>query len=177
MPSPASGLWLLAFVSLQRAVELGIATRKTRRLRAAGAYEIGAGHYPAMVAFHATWLLTLWILGWSRPIVIAFLGVYGLLQLGRLWVLQTLGPRWTTRIIVVPDAAPVATGPYRFLRHPNYAIVAFELPCVSLALGLGWHAIVFGLLNIAMLTWRIRVEDRALAAAHRDHKAIASFTE
>ncbi len=78
-------------------------------------------------------------------------------------MLATLGPRWTTRIIIVPGLQPVTRGPFRFVRHPNYLVVAFELPCVSLALGLVWHALLFGALNLAMLAWRIRVENRAFA--------------
>ncbi|MBD5634211.1 MAG: hypothetical protein IAI49_07005, partial [Candidatus Eremiobacteraeota bacterium] len=84
--------------------------------------------------------------------------------LGRIWVLATLGERWTTRIIVLPGAAPIVAGPFRFVRHPNYLVVAFEIPCVPLALGLVWHALVFGTANLAMLAWRIRSENRAYAA-------------
>jgi len=90
---------------------------------------------------------------------------FALLQAARSWVLQTLGKRWTTRIIVVPGAPPVTMGPYRFLRHPNYLIVAPELPCASLTLGLSWHAAIFGLLNLSLLAWRIRCEDAAFVRA------------
>jgi methyltransferase len=157
------GWLLLAYVTLQRLVELVIAQRNTRKLLARGAYEVGAGHYPAMVALHATWLLTLWGFGWNRPLVPAFVVLFVFLQIGRLWVLRTLGERWTTRIIMTPWAPPVTSGPFRFVRHPNYLIVAFELPCVSLALALLWHALVFGALNLMMIAWRIRSEDAAFA--------------
>ncbi len=156
-------LVLLAFLTLQRLAELGIATRNTRALLARGAYEVGSNHYAVMVALHATWLATLWIFGWNRPLSLVFVAVFILLQLGRLWVLTTLGERWTTRIIVLPGAAPIASGPYRFVRHPNYLVVALEIPCVPLALGLVWHALVFGTANFAMLAWRIRSENRAYA--------------
>lgn len=160
----SGALALLAFLSVQRLGELVLATRQTRALLERGAYEAGASHYPLMVALHATWLATLWIFGWNRPLTLAFVCAFGVLQVGRVWVLRTLGPRWTTRIIVLPGAPPVVTGPFRFVRHPNYLIVAFELPCVSLALGLGWHAMLFGTLNLGMLAWRITCEDRAYAS-------------
>ena len=153
----------LAFLTAQRAAELAIATRNTRALVARGAYEVGADHYPVMVALHATWLATLWWYGHARPPVAAFVVGFVALQVGRAWVLATLRSRWTTRIIIVPNTRPVTEGPFRFVRHPNYLVVALELPCASLALGLAWHALVFAVLNGAMLAWRIRVEDRAFA--------------
>ena len=156
-------LVLLGFLTLQRGLELAIATRNTKRLLAAGAYEVGADHYPVMVALHASWLATLWWLGRGHALVVPFVVAFVVLQLGRIWVLSTLGPRWTTRIVIVPNAKPVTNGPFRFVRHPNYVVVALELPCVSLALGLVWHALLFGALNLAMLAWRIRVENRAFA--------------
>ena len=160
----SSGLPLLLYVTLQRLVELFIARRNTRKLLANGAYEAGAGHYPVMIALHATWLVTLWIFGWNRALVPGFAVFFIVLQFGRYWVLRTLGTRWTTRIIITPWAAPVTSGPFRFVRHPNYLVVAFELPCVSLALGLVWHALVFGILNLMMIAWRIRSENAAFAA-------------
>ena len=156
-------LALLMFLTLQRVSELVIATRNTRRLLAHGAYEVGAGHYPVMVALHASWLASLWWFGRDRALVLPFVVAFALLQFGRVWVLATLGARWTTRVIVVPNETPVTHGPFRFVRHPNYLVVAFELPCVSLALGLVWHALLFGTLNLAMIAWRIRVENRAFA--------------
>jgi methyltransferase len=157
----ANGWILLAYVTLQRLVELVIARRNTSKLLAAGAYEAGAAHYPTMIALHASWLLTLWAFGWNRPLVPEFVVLFIILQCGRFWVLRTLGERWTTRIIMTPWAAPVTSGPFRFVRHPNYLVVAFELPCVSLALGLTWHALVFGALNLMMIAWRIRSENAA----------------
>ena len=159
----SSGLLLLIYVTLQRLVELAIARRNTRKLLDRGAYETGATHYPAMVALHATWLVTLWVFGWNRDLVLGYAAFFVVLQFGRFWVLRTLGERWTTRIIMTPWAPPVTSGPFRFVRHPNYLVVAFELPCVSLALGLVWHALIFGTLNLLMLAWRIRVENAAFA--------------
>ena len=157
----SSGLLLLIYVTLQRLVELAIARRNTRKLLDRGAYETGATHYPAMVALHATWLVTLWVFGWNRELVAGFALFFIVLQAGRFWVLRTLGERWTTRIIMTPWAPPVTSGPFRFVRHPNYLVVAFELPCVSLALGLVWHALAFGILNLMMIAWRIRSENAA----------------
>ena len=158
------GALLLAYVTLQRGAELVIAQRNTRALLARGAYEAGASHYPAMIALHASWLISLWAFGWNRDLVPAFTVVFAVLQVGRFWVLRTLGNRWTTRIIMTPWAAPITSGPFRFVRHPNYLVVAFELPCISLALGLVWHAMLFGALNLAMIGWRIRVENEAFRA-------------
>ncbi len=160
-------LALLSLLTIQRACELAIATRNTRRLLARGAYEVGAGHYPVMVALHATWLATLWWLGRERTLVVPFVAALIALELGRAWVLATLGARWTTRVLLVPSEVPVTSGPFRFVRHPNYLVVALELPCASLALGLVRHAILFGFLNFAMLAWRIRVENRAFALVER----------
>ncbi len=158
-----SGSALLAFVTLQRLVELVLARRNTARLVARGAVEHGAGHYPLMVALHAGWLLSLWWFGWARDASLAFVIAYALLQVARVWVLATLGERWTTRILLLPGVAPIVSGPFRFVRHPNYAVVALELPCVSLALGLVWHALLFGGLNLVMLRHRIQAEDAAYA--------------
>ena len=159
----SSGTLLLAFLTLQRLVELGISSRNTKALLLDGAYERGARHYPVMVSLHAAWLATLWYFGWNHaafaPLVVAF----ACLQIARLWILLTLGKRWTTRVIIARNVAPITSGPYRFVRHPNYLVVALEIPCVSLALGLVWHAVFFSVLNVAMLAWRIRVEDGAYA--------------
>ncbi|MDQ2909192.1 MAG: hypothetical protein M3R44_07575 [Candidatus Eremiobacteraeota bacterium] len=164
------GAALLAFVTLQRAVELVIAARNTRSLRRRGAYEVDAGHYPLMVTLHGGWLAMLWLRGRRRPVSPLLVGVFVVLQFGRAWVLATLAGRWTTRIMILPGDAPIVTGPYRYVRHPNYLIVAVELPCVALALGLKRLALIFGGANLAMLGWRIRCEDRAFADASVGHE-------
>ena len=153
---------LLGFVTAQRLGELWLARRNTRRLLAKGAYEVAAGHYWLIVALHAAWLLGLWWLGHDRPVEPLWLGVYALLQVFRGWILASLGERWTTRIIVI-DEPLVRRGPYRFLRHPNYLLVAAEIAVLPLALGLPLYALVFSGLNAAALAVRIRAEDRALA--------------
>lgn len=154
---------LLAFVTAQRLAELVYARRNEARLRAAGAVEVGARHYPAIVALHAAWLAALWLAGWDRPLQAAWTALYLVLQLGRAWVLLTLGRRWSTRVFVVPGETLVARGPYRFVSHPNYVVVACEIFVLPLALRLPWLSLAFGLANLAVLWWRIRVEGRALA--------------
>ena len=157
------GAWLVAFLIAQRLAELGLAQFNTVRLRAEGGVEFGAAHYPLMVALHVFWLLGLWTLGHDRALIAFWLAVFVLLQVGRLWVIASLGRRWTTRVIVLRGAAPVASGPYRWLKHPNYLVVALEIAVVPLALGLPLFALVFSVLNAALLAYRIRVENAALA--------------
>ena len=156
---------LLGFVTLQRLSELVVARRNTGRLLAQGGVEVGRRHYPLIVALHAAWLLGLWALGWDEPVNPLWLAAYALLQGLRGWVLGSLGRRWTTRIIVVPGETLVRRGPYRYLPHPNYLVVAGEIAVLPLTLGLGWYAALFTLLNAAVLTIRIRAENRALAPA------------
>ena len=156
------GAWLVAFLVAQRLAELGLAQWNTLRLHKKGGVEFGAAHYPLLVALHAFWLLGLWIFGHSRPVEPFWLFVFVLLQAARVWVIASLGRRWTTRIIVVPGAPPVARGPYRFLRHPNYLIVILEIAVVPLTLGLPLFALVFSFANAALIAYRVRVENRAL---------------
>lgn len=156
------GATLLLLVTLQRIGELWLSVRNTRRLLAQGAREHGRGHYPLVITVHALWLGVLWWLAPLRPIDGFWLTIFVLLQLGRVWVLTTLGPRWTTRIIVLPDAPLVRRGPYRFVDHPNYVVVVGEIAALPLVFGLWQVALVFTLLNAAVLWVRIREESRAL---------------
>ncbi len=153
---------LLGFVTAERLGELWLARRNTAALLARGAHEVAPGHYKLIVLLHAAWLTGLWVLGWARPIVIGWLAVFVLLQVLRVWVLATLGPRWTTRIIVLPGAKLVTGGPYRFLSHPNYLVVIGEIASLPLCLGLPWYALTFSLANLAVLTIRIRAENASL---------------
>ncbi len=156
---------LLTFVTLQRLAELMHAKQNTKALMAQGGREIGAEHYPYMVVMHAAWLVGLWIFGWNQPINLFWLAIFAVLQLLRVWILATLGGRWTTRIIVLPNTPRIVTGPYRFLSHPNYVIVVGEIAALPLAFGLPLFALVFSLLNAAMLTVRIKAENKALKDA------------
>jgi len=154
---------IIFLVVLQRLGELLLANRNTRRLKAQGAVEIGASHYPLIVLLHTAWLLAvLWLLPVPLEISWPWLAIFVLLQAARIWVISSLGPYWTTRIISVPGAPLVRRGPYRFVRHPNYLVVAGEI----LALPLAFHeipvAIFFSLANAAILFWRIREEEAGL---------------
>jgi methyltransferase len=154
---------VLILVALQRLGELVYAARNTRALLARGAVEYGRGHYPPIVALHAAWLAALPIfVPWRAPPDWFWLGPFILLQAARLWVVASLGPRWTTRIVALPGAPLVTRGPYRWLKHPNYCVVAAEIAVLPLAFGAWRIALIFTLLNAAMLAWRIRVENSAL---------------
>jgi len=155
---------VLGFVVVQRTVELGVAARNTARLRAQGAVEVDARGYPWFVVLHGAWLASLFLLvppdaAPSWPL----LALFAALQLGRLWVIATLGRRWTTRIMALPGAMLVEGGPYRYLRHPNYAVVAGEIAVLPLAFGAIAIAAVFSAGNLALIARRIAIEDRALA--------------
>jgi methyltransferase len=160
-----SAEFILALVTLQRAAELVVSSRNTSKLRACGAFEVAPRHYPFVVAVHAAWLISLWIFGHDQPLNAVALLLYIALQGLRLWVMWTLGARWTTRIIILPGEPLVAAGPFRFLPHPNYAVVAGEIAILPLVLGLPWLAALFTVLNAAVLFIRIRAENRALAAS------------
>jgi methyltransferase len=160
-----SGVLLLGFLTLQRLGELAWSACNTSRLLAMGGIEFGRGHYPLMVGVHAAWLIGLWVLGFDRAVDPLYLGIFVLLQLGRLWVFTSLGRRWTTRVIVIPGAPLVRTGIYRLLRHPNYVIVTGEIIVVPLAFGLPVFAALFVALNGIVLTVRIHAENAALAWA------------
>lgn len=162
---------LILAVAGERLVELVVSKRHARWALARGGREYGRGHYPYMVALHTAllagclaevWLLDRPFLPWlGWPMLALVLASQAL----RWWCVTTLGPRWNTLVIVVPGLPLVDRGPYRWLRHPNYLAVVVEgiaLPLVHTA----WlTALIFTLLNFAVLAVRIRVEDRALAEA------------
>jgi methyltransferase len=153
---------ILVAVSLQRLGELWLSRRNTRRLLAEGAREYGASHYPLIVLVHALWLITLWWLAPSRQIDAFWLAIFVLIELARIWVLASIGRRWTTRIIVLPDAGLVRRGPYRFVDHPNYMVVIAEIAALPLVFGLPVIALIFTILNAGVLSIRVREENRAL---------------
>ncbi|MFQ5349921.1 MAG: isoprenylcysteine carboxyl methyltransferase family protein [Thermoanaerobaculia bacterium] len=161
-------LGLILLVVLQRSAELRLARRNERLARAAGAVEFGAGHYPWMVAIHSLFLtscvLEVWLLG--RPFAPRAAGAM-LLLLGvatglRYWAISSLGPRWTTRILVRPGVPLITDGPYRWLRHPNYLAVVIEIAALPLVHGAWLTAVIFSVANAALLTVRIRAENAAL---------------
>lgn len=164
---------LVGAVAAERVAELVVARRNERWSAVRGARVTGQGHYPAMVALHTGLLVAcpaeVWLA--DRPFVPALgwpmLAVLVAAQALRWWCIHTLGPRWNTKVIVVPGLPLVTGGPYRrrWLRHPNYVAVVAEgvaLPLVHTA----WvTAVLFTVLNAALLTVRIRCENRALADA------------
>jgi methyltransferase len=156
---------LLTFVTLQRLAELIHARHNTKRLMAEGAVEIGAEHYPLLVVLHASWLGALWVLALSDHATLWWPAVigYAAVEIARIWVMASLGRYWTTRILVPREAPLVRRGPYRFLKHPNYWVVAFEIALLPLALGSWTLAVLFSALNAAVLLRRIRVEESSLA--------------
>lgn len=160
-----SWLWLLlALTAAQRLAELALAARNTRRLRAAGGIEHGRGHYPLFVLLHLAWLAAMALLiPPDRAPMWPLVGLYLVLQALRVWVIASLGRFWTTRVITLPGAPLVRRGPYRWLKHPNYAVVALEIAVLPLAFGAWQIALLFSALNAALLAHRLRVETRALA--------------
>jgi methyltransferase len=157
--------WIVLAVGAQRLAELALSRRNERRLIALGGIERGAGHYPVLAALHAAWLVSMPLaLPADSQVDWRLIGLFAALQLGRYWVIASLGVHWTTRIITIPGSALVRRGPYRFLRHPNYLIVAAEIAVLPLAFGAWTLALVFSLLNAVVLAHRIRVENAALAA-------------
>jgi len=156
---------ILVLVTLQRLGELWLSSRNTRRLLARGAHEVAPAHYPLIVSVHALWLATLWWLAPGRAVDAFWLALFVLLQLARLWVIASLGERWTTRIIILPGAPLVQRGPYRFVRHPNYLVVIGEIAALPLAFGLWRVALLFTFLNAVSLAVRVRAENRALRSA------------
>jgi methyltransferase len=157
--------FVLVLVALARVAELLHARRNTRQLLAEGAVEIGGSHYPLIVGLHLAWFAALLVvIPAETPPRWPWLILFALLQVARLWVLATLGRYWTTRIIHLPTAPLVQRGPYRFLHHPNYLIVELEIVILPLAFGAWLLALIFGIANAAILAWRIRIEETALAS-------------
>ena len=168
MSSEALFVVLVLAVGAERLAELVVSSRHVRAAKAAGGVERGLGHYPAMVLVHTGLLVGAVVevavadrpflpwLGW--PMLVLVLGSQAL----RWWCIATLGPAWSTRVVVVPGAQLVSSGPYRFMRHPNYLAVVvegFALPLVHTA----WvTALAFTLADAVVLRTRIRCEAAAL---------------
>ncbi|UCF69207.1 MAG: isoprenylcysteine carboxyl methyltransferase family protein [Acidobacteriota bacterium] len=162
---------LVAAVVLQRLVETHISSRNAHWLLARGGREAGGEHLPAMIIMHAAFLLCCPLEVWLAqrafspllgfPMLLLFL----LAQAVRFWTMRSLGRRWTIRIITVPGLKPVSRGPYRWVRHPNYAVVVLELFSLPLVHTAWLTALVFGLLNAWVLRVRIRVEEAELVEA------------
>jgi methyltransferase len=119
-----------------------------------------------MVAMHTAWLLSIvaWVIFKNPEPNVPLLVLYAVLQIFRVWVMVSLGPYWTTRIITVPGVPLVRRGPYRFLRHPNYVVVVLEIVVLPVVVGAVAIAVIFSVANAAMLFVRIRAEEKALQA-------------
>ena len=170
MTSVGLYLCLVAAVGLERLAELVVSQRHLRWAQARGGVETGRGHYPAMVLLHVALLAgcvaeVVWLdrpfvaaLGW--PMLVLVVASQSL----RWWCIATLGRQWNTRVVIVPGLPLVASGPYRWLQHPNYVAVVVEGIALPLVHG-GWlTAAVFTVLNAVVLSVRIRCENRALRA-------------
>ncbi|RNB88022.1 hypothetical protein EDM59_02525 [Brevibacillus nitrificans] len=163
--------WLtLTILVLQRACELLFAARNARIIRSLGGYEVGAEHYRYLVTLHVLFIASLicevqlspapfTLPSWWPMTFAVFLAA----QLLRYWCMWSLGSRWNTRILILPDTPPVRRGPYRYLRHPNYLVVAIELVSLPISFGAYFTALTFSLLN-AWLLLRIRIpmEEKAV---------------
>jgi methyltransferase len=160
-------LVLVLAVALERGSELLIARRNSTRLLKAGGVEHATIQVPMFVVLNIAWLLTMFWLAWhGAALKGVFVALYGLLSFARIWVMTSLGRFWTVRVITIPGAPLVKRGPYRYFRHPNYLVVIGEIAVLPLALGSWRLAVLFTILNVALIATRVRVEDRALAS-HR----------
>ncbi len=161
---------LVLGLSAQRLLEVRHARRNEAWARANGAVEYGREHYPLFFVLHPAWLLGLWLEGRANTGQVrwGWLAVSLLLQPLRYWIIRTLGQQWNTRILIVPGAGRVRGGPFKYLSHPNYTVVAAELLSVPLSVGAGRTALGASLLNAALLLLiRIPAENRALAEYER----------
>lgn len=158
---------VLGFVTLQRVGELRLARANTAALLARGAREVAPGHYPLLVAVQAGWLGCLWAFAPGRPVEWPLVALFAALQAARVWVIRTMGPRWTTRLIVWPGSPRIDTGPFRYVSHPNYAVVMAEIVLLPLAFRLWWVSCLFFALNAVVLAVRITAENAALTESSR----------
>jgi len=171
-----SALWLytglLLVVGAERIAELLLSKRNAAAAFAKGAVEVGQTHYAVMAVFHTLFLFAClgeaWLLERGFPGVLGWVALMGAIsaQALRYWAITTLGQRWNTRIIVMPEAEPVTDGPYRYLKHPNYLAVVLEMVCLPMIFGGYWTALVFSLGNAAILFVRIRAEEKALGGKY-----------
>lgn len=155
---------LFAYVVIQRLAELAYANFNTRRLMAEGGREYGAAHYPLFIVLHTGWLMSIALFAepTTRPDLL-LLNAFIASQTFRFWTLASIGRWWTTRIISAPHFPKVQRGPYRFIKHPNYALVVAEIALLPLILGAPEMALTFSILNAGLLWWRIRIENAVLA--------------
>ncbi|EMT46591.1 MULTISPECIES: isoprenylcysteine carboxyl methyltransferase family protein [Anoxybacillus] len=158
--------WVLFFLLIiQRISELCWAKRNEHWMKRRGALEFGQNHYKYMVGMHSLFFISLLLEGMRKrpsPLWSILLKIFIVLQLFRLWTIASLGRYWNTKIIVLPEAERIQKGPYRWLRHPNYFVVVFELIIIPLMFQAYWTAAIFTICNAYLLSVRIRAEERAL---------------
>ena len=161
---------IISLVITQRLIEVFVAKRNEKRMLTQGAYEVGASHYPYMIALHVSFFVCLIaeVLIFNRgisPLFPLFFLIFLFVQALRIWCLTSLGQFWNTKIIILPGANVVTKGPYLFIRHPNYAVVCIEIALLPIMFQAYLTAISFTLLNLAMLSVRIPLEEKALMEA------------
>ena len=155
-------LLFLGFIIAQRLSELVVVKRNTACLLDKGAYEVGAEHYPIMVGMHSLWIAGLLFLGYDESVAYGWIAIFEVLQMLRTWILGTLGSRWTMRAIILPEPLVIA-GPFKYLNQLNYILVVAEIIVAPMVLSLTWVALVFTVLNAAMLYVRIGVDEKELS--------------
>lgn len=156
--------WAALIVGVQRLCELWLSRRNAKRLIAEGGREIGAGHFPVLVVVHAGWLAAIaFLVPADAPVYWPLIAAYLVVQAARVWVMASLGRFWTARVIDMPHAPLVRTGPYRWLKHPNYVVVMLEVVLLPLVFGAWDLAALFGGAHFALLAWRLRGENAAIA--------------
>lgn len=170
LSSPGPVHMVVGFLIVQRLFELAVSSRNSRRLKEQGGVEYGGQwDYRLMVALHVGWLLAiLAMVDRATPASPVLVGVFVALQVARLWVIATLGPMWTTRVVAVPGTSRIVTGPYRFGRHPVYVVAALEIAVVPLMFGEWALALVVTALKLLALRTRIQIENQALAEVFGD---------
>lgn len=166
---------IIAIVILQRLIEVIIAKRNEQILIRLGAYEVGASHYPYMIALHVSFFISIiaefvFFNKSISPLFPYLFACFLLVQVLRFWCLRSLGIFWNTKIIVLPGSQVVKKGPYHYFRHPNYLVVCCEIFLLPVMFRAYVTAIIFTILNTIILSIRIPLEEKALleASGHSD---------
>ncbi|PEJ53819.1 hypothetical protein CN692_21160 [Bacillus sp. AFS002410] len=158
---------IFLFIIIQRVVELGIAKNNEKKLKQRGAIEFGQAHYKYFIILHSMFFLSILIENYFVQYVeIEFftflLILFIILQLARVWVISTLGERWNTKIIILPNEKLVKDGLYKYIKHPNYIIVTIELLVIPIMFHAYITTVIFSICNLMLLKVRIREENKAL---------------
>jgi methyltransferase len=157
----------ISFFVLQRLSELYIARKNEQWLVAQGAVQYGQGHYPFIIVLHTLFIISIiteYIIRGGTQMSWIFLTIFIVILLFKFWALSSLGKYWNTKIYRIPGVYPVKKGPYKFLKHPNYMEVVCEIAIIPLVFHLYYTAVIFTILNAAMLTVRIRTENQVWAS-------------